>query len=80
VVGFDSRAEGFFWLAGQGGYGIKTSPALSRTCATLIAARRLPEDLLRLGIAASELSPDRLLPRAARVAVTLNQPEPSASP
>ena len=79
VVGFDSRAEGFFWLAGQGGYGIKTSPALSRACSALITTRRLPEDLLRLGIAASELSPDRLLPRAARVAVTLNQPEPSAS-
>ncbi|TIU10782.1 MAG: FAD-binding oxidoreductase, partial [Mesorhizobium sp.] len=28
VVGFDAEAEGFFWLAGQGGYGIKTSPAL----------------------------------------------------
>jgi D-arginine dehydrogenase len=33
VVGFDSRADGFFWLAGQGGYGIQTSPALSQlTC------------------------------------------------
>ncbi|HKD24260.1 MAG TPA: FAD-dependent oxidoreductase, partial [Rhizomicrobium sp.] len=25
VVGFDARAEGFFWLAGQGGYGIQTA-------------------------------------------------------
>lgn len=36
VVGFDPAAEGFFWLAGQGGYGIQTAPALSRLAADLI--------------------------------------------
>jgi D-arginine dehydrogenase len=60
VVGADSRTRGFFWLAGQGGYGIKTSPALSRACASLIRERCLPEDLLQLGITASDLSPERL--------------------
>jgi D-arginine dehydrogenase len=60
VVGADSGAPGFFWLAGQGGYGIKTSPSLSRACAYLIRDRRLPDDLVRLGITASQLSPDRL--------------------
>jgi D-arginine dehydrogenase len=62
VVGFDGTAPDFFWLAGQGGYGIKTSPCLSRTCAALIRDRRLPEDLIRLGIAASDLAPGRLRP------------------
>ena len=60
VAGADSSVDGFFWLAGQGGYGIKTSPSLSRACASLIRERRLPDDLLRLGITASDLSPDRL--------------------
>ncbi len=60
VVGLDSTADGFFWLAGQGGYGIKTSPSLSRACASLIRDARLPEDLLRLGIEAQQLSPERL--------------------
>jgi D-arginine dehydrogenase len=60
VVGFDRSVPGFFWLAAQGGYGIKTSPALSRACASLIREQRLPEDLLALGIKAAELSPDRL--------------------
>jgi D-arginine dehydrogenase len=60
VVGFDGGVEGFFWLAGHGGYGIKTSPALSRACVSLIRERRLPDDLLRLGISAAELAPDRL--------------------
>jgi len=60
VVGSDGSEPGFFWLAGQGGYGIKTSPSLSRACASLIRFGRLPEDLMRLGITASQLSPDRL--------------------
>ncbi|MGF7160729.1 D-arginine dehydrogenase [Rhodoligotrophos appendicifer] len=36
VVGFDPAAEDFFWVAGQGGYGIQTSPAVSRLGAGLI--------------------------------------------
>ncbi len=36
VCGFDPRAEGFFWLAGQGGYGIQTSPALAKLTARLV--------------------------------------------
>lgn len=59
VAGFDETAEGFFWLAGQGGYGIKTASALSRIAAALVAGRELPDDLLRLGITAAELSPQR---------------------
>lgn len=36
VVGREPGAEGFFWLCGQGGYGIQTSPALSRLAADLV--------------------------------------------
>jgi D-arginine dehydrogenase len=36
VVGIDPAAEGFFWLAGQGGYGIQTAPALSRLAGDLL--------------------------------------------
>ena len=74
VVGPDGGVDGFFWLAGQGGYGIKTSPALSRACASLIRDRLLPDDLLRLGIAVSDLSPERL-----RVASRAARPVPSTS-
>lgn len=53
-------AEGaFFWLAGQGGYGIKTAPALSRAAAGLILTGRLPDDLAAAGIDAAALSPAR---------------------
>ncbi|MEO9528302.1 FAD-dependent oxidoreductase [Roseibium sp.] len=39
VVGFAPDAEGFFWLAGQGGYGVQTAPALSRLTADLCFSR-----------------------------------------
>jgi D-arginine dehydrogenase len=60
VVGFDPARSGFFWLAGQGGYGIATSPALGRTTASLIANGRLPPDLIDLGLHLRDLAPDRL--------------------
>jgi D-arginine dehydrogenase len=39
VIGFDAGAEGFFWLAGQGGYGVQTSPGFSALAAALILGR-----------------------------------------
>ena len=36
VVGADPGATGFFWLAGQGGYGIQTAPATARLAAALV--------------------------------------------
>lgn len=39
VVGFAGDAVGFFWLAGQGGYGVQTAPALSQLTADLCLGR-----------------------------------------
>lgn len=36
VIGFDTRTPGFFWLAGQGGYGFQSSPAASQLAADLL--------------------------------------------
>jgi len=60
VVGFDPAAEGFFWLAGQGGYGIQSAPALGRLAAALAAGDGLPADLADLGVDAALLAPARL--------------------
>jgi glycine/D-amino acid oxidase-like deaminating enzyme len=38
VVGFDAEAPGFFWLAGQGGYGFQTSSGIAELAADLILA------------------------------------------
>jgi D-arginine dehydrogenase len=60
VVGFDDEAAGFFWLAGQGGYGIMTSPAMSRLTAALITSNEMPADIAAHGITEHELAPGRL--------------------
>ena len=38
VLGFDAEAPGFFWLAGQGGYGFQTSSAMAELAAEMILA------------------------------------------
>lgn len=59
AVGFDPTAPGFFWLAGQGGYGLQTAPALSRLAAARLLGRPAPDDLAPL---APGLAPDRFRP------------------
>lgn len=59
VVGFDASVEGFFWLAGQGGYGIQTAPAMARVAAALITGQALPADIQAQGVGAEKLSPVR---------------------
>ncbi|MGX5840949.1 NAD(P)/FAD-dependent oxidoreductase [Mesorhizobium sp. ArgA1] len=60
VVGPDDEVPDFIWLVGQGGYGIKTSPALSRVCASLIAGGGLPDDVAKQGVSLADLTPHRL--------------------
>jgi D-arginine dehydrogenase len=59
VCGYDDSVEGFFWLAGQGGYGIQMAPALARAAASLVMRRDLPADLVAEGLTAAALSPAR---------------------
>ncbi|MEK6215992.1 MAG: FAD-dependent oxidoreductase, partial [Boseongicola sp.] len=40
VIGEDTVASGFFWLAGQGGYGFQTSHAAARLLADLVLNRK----------------------------------------
>jgi len=65
VVGHAVDESGFFWVVGQGGAGILTSPALGELCACLVEGRPLPTRALELGIGAAALSPARLGLRAA---------------
>lgn len=60
VVGFAPQLEGFFWLAGQGGYGIMMAPSLGRASAELILRDRMPKDFTDRGIKREFLSPARL--------------------
>lgn len=60
VGGFAIDAEGFFWVAGQGGYGIQTSAAMGEACAALAQSQPLPAHLADAGVTAAMLDPRRL--------------------
>lgn len=60
VVGYDDAIEDFFWLAGQGGYGIQTAPGIARLTAALARRMPVPQDLAALGVRAMDLAPARL--------------------
>jgi D-arginine dehydrogenase len=64
VGGFDDAAPGFFWVAGQGGYGVMTSPAMGEACAALARGQALPQHLAAFGLTPHMLSPKRLRTRA----------------
>lgn len=55
VAGFAPDSEGFFWLVGQGGFGLQTSPMMAAAVASLVAGTPWP-----IGdVSAEELSPGR---------------------
>lgn len=58
VYGFDSAAAGFFWCAGQGGFGIQTAPAAAALAASLLLGVS-PESFVA-AIDAARYAPDRL--------------------
>lgn len=60
VGGFDPQAPGFFWLAGQGGYGVMTSPAMGEACAAIARGQQMPPRLAGFGLTEAMLSPQRL--------------------
>ncbi|MFM2044578.1 MAG: hypothetical protein RLY86_3154 [Pseudomonadota bacterium] len=60
VVGLDADLPGFFWLAGQGGYGIQTSPAMARVAAALLMGDAFPDNVAAEGVTAADLSPHRI--------------------
>ncbi|EON18397.1 FAD dependent oxidoreductase [Cupriavidus sp. GA3-3] len=60
VGGFDDAVPGFFWVAGQGGYGIQTSAAMGETCAALARGLPVPAHPASFGLSAGMLGPGRL--------------------
>ncbi len=59
VAGWDGDIEGFFWLVGQGGYGIQTAAALAECAAALAMGAEISQDIADQGVDASRLSPSR---------------------
>ncbi len=59
VVGFAPDVHGFFWLAGQGGYGIQTAPAMATLAAALVRRMPAPAQLLEFGLDVRAVDPAR---------------------
>jgi D-arginine dehydrogenase len=59
VAGFDGGADGFFWLAGQGGYGIQTAPALAAAASALLRDQTIPTFIAAEGVTAADLAATR---------------------
>lgn len=56
VIGPDPQNAAFFWLAGQGGFGIQTAPAAAQLAASMIVQTRVPP----AGVKAIDYLPERL--------------------
>ena len=61
TAGFAPDAPGFFWLAGQGGYGLQTAPAMAEASEALILGTAWPQGLSALGVDQAQIRPERLL-------------------
>lgn len=59
VIGYDPLDEGFFWLAGQGGYGVQTAPAAGAVAAALALNQIMPSAVTDRGLRSEALSPGR---------------------
>ncbi len=60
TAGFAPDAPGFFWLAGQGGYGLQTAPAMAEAVESFIVGTAWPAGLTQLGVTPAEIRPERL--------------------
>ena len=60
VVGFDEQVPGFFWLVGQGGYGIQTAPGMGQLVGELATGALPPDEMREIGVDDAALSPSRI--------------------
>ena len=59
VSAFDPAIDGFYWLVGQGGYGIHTSDALAQAAAANIGGTAWPALLAENGLSPADIGADR---------------------
>lgn len=59
VAGFSTQVEGFYWLAGQGGYGIQSAPALAQFAAAEVLGQPIPPHILAERLDPATIRPGR---------------------
>jgi D-arginine dehydrogenase len=68
TAGFDPEAPGFFWLVGQGGYGLQTAPAMAAIVEALATGGAWPDGLAELAVTPERVRPERLVDALAQTA------------
>lgn len=58
-IGWESSAEGYFWLAAQGGYGIQTAAATAELACALLRGQPVPQRLIEQGFDLASVDPER---------------------
>lgn len=61
VGGFDPQLPGFFWAAGQGGYGIQSAPGAGRYYASVLLGEAPAPELASFGFDPARISPARFI-------------------
>ncbi|MEM9465593.1 MAG: FAD-binding oxidoreductase [Actinomycetota bacterium] len=59
VSGFDPEVDGFYWLVGQGGYGIHNADAMAQATAANVTGAAWPSTLADVGLSPADLAADR---------------------
>ncbi|MCA0869289.1 FAD-binding oxidoreductase [Seohaeicola saemankumensis] len=59
VAGFSGQVEGFYWLAGQGGYGIQSAPGLAQFAAAEVMGQPVPAHILAERLDPATIRPGR---------------------
>jgi len=59
VIGFSSTIEDYFWLCGQGGYGVQSAPAISRLATSMLTNSDFPKDIVNSGLNPNSIAPQR---------------------
>lgn len=59
VIGFSKCTAGFFWMAGQGGYGIQSAPAAANLATALMQGKKIPDYISNTGFELASVAPDR---------------------
>ena len=60
TAGFEPEAPGFFWLVGQGGYGLQTAPAMAAAVEAIVTGGAWPAGLAERGVGPEQIAPARL--------------------
>ncbi len=60
VAGFDPRTVGFFWLAGQGGYGVQSAPSMAQLTTALVTGSQPNGEFIGVMDYVDDVRPERL--------------------